>query len=298
MANTKPKFKKGRGSKPNKSAEVRYRKAILGNVARINALIKEHVVPLLKQNPSVLDSEDVRDGVVSDVTKAFALIQTIMQLDGDAAQSRSEEFVGIIGKTSHRRNSDILKASGFALPSVKDIVEGQKLEAAVEAATAENAMLISRMSKDYVDKMQQAVLDNYMTGRFIGKGGVIKELQRISGITKNRAKLIARDQSNKIHGAVTKIRSQASGSVGYEWNNMRDQRVRGNPAGKYPDVPDTRNHWDREGKYYLWEKMSNPPTAPDGKPFRQPPVDGQPGAAINCRCFSSPVWIEEDGGFF
>lgn len=295
---TAPKFRKATGIKPNKSAEVRYRKLLLGQVAKINALIKEHVVPLLKDSPTILDSEEITDGAVGDVAKAFAVIQTMMRLDGDAASRRSEEFMGVIGAAANRKASDILKSKGFALPTVKNIIESQGLEAALEASTAENAALITRMSQDYIDKMQRAVLDNYMTGKFIGKGGVLKELQRISGITKNRAQLIARDQSNKLHGAVAKIRAQGTGSIGYEWNNARDTRVRGNPAGKYPDVPKSRNHWDREGKYYLWEPMSKPPIAPDGKPFRQPPVDGQPGAAINCRCFAAPVWIEEDGEFF
>jgi len=284
MAKTKPKtkFKKARGVKLNKSAEVRYRNALLSNVAKINALIKIHVVPLLRQNPTVLDSEDITDGIVGNVSRAFAVIQTLLNLDGSAASTRSEEFVGLIGKTANKRNSDAMTAAGFALPSVKNIIESQGIEAAVEASTAENAMLITKMSKDYIDRMQQAVLDNYMTGKFIGNGGVVKELQRISGITKNRAKLIARDQANKIHGAVTKIRSQATGSIGYEWNNVKDQRVRGNPAGKYPNVPQSRNHWDRNGKYFLWQRMNKPPLAPDGRPFRQPPIDGAPGAAINC----------------
>ena len=67
----------------------------------------------------------------------------------------------------------------------------------------------------------------------------------------------------------------------------------GNPSGLYPEVEKNSkyhgDHWERQGKYYLFEKMASAPKAPDGKAFRQPPPDGSPGMAINCRCYADPV---------
>ena len=261
-------------------------------VSDINRLVQRHVIPILKDNPVAVPTVDyIADGVVGEVNQAFSEIQDIIRFDEQGNARKSGELVNIIKRTSQQRASDILGKAGFLLPDMSTIIRSEGLEAVVEVATAENAQLITKMAREYIDKIQQATLDNFMTGKFTGKGGIIKEIQRISGVTKNRAKLIARDQSNKIHSRVVKERSQAAGSIGYRWHNMKDRRVRGNPAGLYPDSK--YDHWEREGEYYLWEPSSNPPTAPNGKKFKQPPKDGAPGESVNCRCYAEPVFEVE-----
>lgn len=159
------------------------------------------------------------------------------------------------------------------------------LNDALAASIAENLSLVRGLSQGYIDKLQAAVLRYHQTG----EGSLSQELQKITNVSKNRAKLIARDQLNKLHGEVVKIKAMAIGSIGYQWHNMQDERVRGNPNGIYPSVPREKDHWILEGRYFLWVPMINPPPAPDGKPFNQPPADLFPGYAINCRCYSSPV---------
>ena len=118
-------------------------------------------------------------------------------------------------------------------------------------------------------------------------GSLIDQITQLTGSTKNRAKFIARDQSATISGQLNQRRSKNLGSVGYKWINSRDRRVRGNPSGLYPNTP--FDHWHRHGEYFLWTKINNPPIAPNGKPFRQPPGDGSPGVPIGCRCTAIPV---------
>ncbi len=291
----KPKFIKARGGKPNASAERKYRNELLRIVNEINSLIRQKIVPILKRDGKpidvVADSVEVNDGPVAEITEAFAVIQGLLSLDDRENKGVGSAFVGSVAATTNAKTSAMLERAGFALPTNRDIIARQGLTEALDALTAENASLVTKMSQEYIDRIQRAVLDNYLTGKYVGNGGVLKELGRISGITKKRAKLIARDQSNKIHGTVTRLQAQATGSAGYEWNNVRDERVRGNPSGKYPNSK--YNHWDRDGEYFLWKPMKNPPISPNGKPFRQPPKDGMPGEPINCRCFASPVWIEQ-----
>ena len=110
--------------------------------------------------------------------------------------------------------------------------------------------------------------------------------------------MIARDQTAKAISTFSSLRSQNAGSIGYQWHNSQDKRVAGNPNGLYPDVnPKSKyhgDHWDREDKYYLWNKTSGDiPIAPDGKKFKQPPPDGNPGMPINCRCFAESIFEED-----
>ena len=50
--------------------------------------------------------------------------------------------------------------------------------------------------------------------------------------------------------------------------NIADERVRGNPNGKYPNAK--YNHWEREGQIFSVD---------------EPPEDGHPGEPIRCRCY-------------
>ncbi len=282
------KFRRTPAARPNKAAEVEYRKALLAVIAQINGMVKSKILPMLKQNRPTLDY--VADGVIADLTEQFSEIQDAIRFDEKGNAVKSAEMVNKISATSTVRAESALRSAGFILPTNARIIASQGLETALEAATAENAMLITRMSQEYLDKIKRAVLENYTTGKFIGKGGVIKEIQRISSVTKKRAKLIARDQSNKIHGAVTKERSKAAGSIGYQWRTAKDERVRGNPSGKYPDVKKSRDHWAREGKFLSLGAVEQSAYCAGRKAVPTAPQDGAPGLPINCRCVAAPVF--------
>lgn len=166
------------------------------------------------------------------------------------------------------------------------------LKEAFEAQIQNNVTLIKSIPEKYFSDIQTMVIAN-ITGQKKFEGGIIQALEDMTGITRDKAKLVARDQTQKAISTYSHMRMQNVGVIGYQWHNSRDKRVAGNPHGLYPNV-DPRSkfhgdHWEREGKYYLFHPMKNPPKAPDGKPFRQPPPDGAPGMSINCRCFAEPV---------
>lgn len=96
-----------------------------------------------------------------------------------------------------------------------------------------------------------------------------QNITSISSIRKlrNRATLIAVDQTGKLNGQLTENRQKDIGVIGYKWRNVGDERVRGNPVGPYRNAK--HDHWNREGKRFLWS---------------DPPTDGHPGIPIRCRC--------------
>jgi SPP1 gp7 family putative phage head morphogenesis protein len=84
-------------------------------------------------------------------------------------------------------------------------------------------------------------------------------------VTASRAKLIAQDQTLKLHADLTRHRLQSVGVESYIWRNVGDSRVR-------PD------HVEHEGKTYTWNK---------------PPFDGHPGQPVRCRCASEAIWPDD-----
>lgn len=90
---------------------------------------------------------------------------------------------------------------------------------------------------------------------------LVDEVQELGQVTRNRAKLIARDQIGKLNGQLTKIRQEEIGVKQYIWRTSLDERVR-------------KLHVHREGETFDWAN---------------PPDDGHPGEPIRCRCYAEAV---------
>lgn len=151
-----------------------------------------------------------------------------------------------------------------------------------EKQVAENVDLIKSIPTKYFSQIRSMVIRS-TTGGFQYDGGLQKAIMDMTGVTRDRASLIARDQSMKSVSTFTRLRFQNLGSRKYIWHNSRDRRVAGNPNGLYPDVdPKSKvhgDHWKREGKIFEWDN---------------PPPDGNPGMGINCRCYAEPIFEFEE----
>lgn len=154
---------------------------------------------------------------------------------------------------------------------------------AFEAEVQRNIELIKSVPQKYFQRLQEMVIASSL-GQQHFEGGLVNAIQHLTHVTRDRAKLIARDQSAKAVSTFTQMRYQNLGCEKYIWRNSKDKRVAGNPSGLYPN-PDPKsqyhgNHWTREGKVFYWN---------------DPPPDGNPGMAINCRCYAEPIFeVEEE----
>lgn len=77
----------------------------------------------------------------------------------------------------------------------------------------------------------------------------------------------ADNQINSLDVQLSENRQRSLGANEYVWETRRDERVRGNPIGVYANAKPS--HYDRQGQVFSWNN---------------PPVDGHPGEAPNCRC--------------
>lgn len=143
---------------------------------------------------------------------------------------------------------------------VNPILNESYLEAQVDSFVQRNASLI----KDIPEASLKRVETKLRTGveRGLSAKKLTEGVQNELRIAKNRAKLIARDQTNKFMGKLNELRQTELGITEYVWSTSRDERVR-------------HSHATKEGKVFKWSK---------------PPADtGNPGDDINCRCVGIPV---------
>ena len=149
----------------------------------------------------------------------------------------------------------------------------------------ENVSLIKSVGKEHLGDVEQIIYRMVRGGNSMQE--VRNELERRFNVTRARARLIARDQVNKYNANLTEARQVNLGIKEYIWMNVQDQRVRGNPAGKYPRV--VSNHWIMHEVRCRWD---DPTVYWNGKKWvprtaRMPKV--HPGIEIQCRCTAVPV---------
>jgi len=105
-----------------------------------------------------------------------------------------------------------------------------------------------------------------------------------------RSSLIARDQTGNLNAAIWANQYAEIGLDEYIWHTWQDERVRGNPTGKYPKaVP---SHFVMHGLTMKWSDMSvfSPDNGVTWKPKQGIQEPLHVGMAIACRCTPLPSW--------
>ena len=135
--------------------------------------------------------------------------------------------------------------------------------AAVKGMISDSTNLIKTIEQQFFTEIEGTVLRNFRAG--VRHEEVAKQISERFKVSEKRGRVIARDQTNKLNGALTKQRQTRLGISEYKWRTSLDERVRA-------------SHARLEGKTFSWD---NPPIV-DGQP-------AHPGQPIHCRCFAEPV---------
>lgn len=252
----------GRAIRPDKKLEVRYRK----NLFRINRTLQDEYLRLGR----MINAGQINQ---ADALRRLDMIDEAMQLQmRSEARSMAKQVVGQASETNRERMQNMFK-NIFGV-DIFGIIDDAGLREQLDGMIEENIGLIKTIPQDSLQRARNAVTANFR-GETLPGGSLIKELQRIGGITKNRARLIARDQTSKLNSSINQARQQSIGVEEYVWRNSKDERVVGNPSGLYPKGRRKHNdHWNRDGKRFKWS---------------DPPPDGHPGQPIQCRCRAEPI---------
>ena len=234
----------------------------LKDLLRVVAAVQEIITKRLL--PSLQKEADEQRGLLGLRTDA-PLDQvgvTINEMQLEFAQRFSEGEVQQITAKAAARGSDVnrvqvqnqLRAVGFDLfkdtPMLTDVMRD---------FNRANVKLIKSLASTTFSRVEDVVERGFRSG--LRHTEIAKDIQREFKTTKNRAKLIARDQVCKLNSQLSRQRFKANGITKAIWRTMGDERVR-------------EEHENRNGQEFSLETG----------------LDGEfPGDPINCRCFSEPV---------
>lgn len=255
------KRKRGRKAKAkpvrvSRKLELDYTRALLQIVEDMHSDTVKALMPLIEQS-NVGDSVMVADSIFSDFKTAFSkTANTVKAKVSGIAEALAKTVVSKQGQQSDNQLSEmILSKTGI---DFSGLMSDSVLKEAVDEAVAANIALINSIPQQYLDRVEQAVMASLQAGTL--NDTLADDLLKIEGVTKNRAKLIARDQLGKINSRLSQIRQQSLGITHYFWSTSHDERVR-----------DRHRRWD--GDLIAWDN---------------PPIDGHPGQAVQCRCTAIP----------
>ena len=151
------------------------------------------------------------------------------------------------------------------------------LKAESDAFVKQNVDLITTVARGYFDKVEQAVMGALQRGTRVED--LRDQIEARFEPEQNHAMLIARDQVGKFNGQLNMLRQTELGISRYKWDTSHDERVRGNPAGIYPNAEPS--HWANELQDNGW--------GPGIWSWDDPPESGHPGEDYQCRCVAIPV---------
>lgn len=140
----------------------------------------------------------------------------------------------------------------------------------------DNVALVKRVPKELHDDLSDIVEDGIMGGWTTAD--LADRIEERFDISERHARLIASDQITSFYADVNHARQQEMGVDKFIWRTVHDERVRGDPDGKYPNA--LPSHFDLDGQMFSYDDPPQPEGADE-------PI--LPGGPVSCRCYADPV---------
>lgn len=157
--------------------------------------------------------------------------------------------------------------------SVMQITTTQEIRTAMELIVSDNIRLIKSINENLLGQVQEIIYSGVRRGVKISV--LADELQNKFTLSKKRATLIARDQIQKAHSDLTRLRHRELGITEYKWLTGRDERVR-------------PSHRVLESKICSYDNVAVYKDKEEDKTWLQKSQIGgalyHPGQEIQCRC--------------
>ena len=163
-------------------------------------------------------------------------------------------FVSLLNTVNKKKFTANLESIGF-----KEIFN-PNLDKYLDLKRKENIDLIKSIPVQLHANLKIKLKDYYENPE--GKN-LVKILEKEFDVSRNKAKLIARDQTAKINHGLSRQRAEANDSKSYKWRTSQDERVRS-------------RHKKLNGKVFKWKRGS--------------PCCGHPSDEVNCRCLALAIY--------
>lgn len=231
---------------------ARAEKIYVDEHSRLWSKAQEMIESWIEQNGKPMNDASIGP-LLKRLSRLFNEPKGMKQIFGQLGMGLDQDVVGILARAVPR-------------------IDRKKLAprpAAIEEFADRNANLITFVGKETIESVKKQ-----MTGDVSGLHveALRKRFEEAHDISSRRAELWARDQTLKLHGQLTEVRSKEVGIERYLWTTSSDSRVRVIHAelGERSD----------NGEAFRYD---DPPIiSVDGK-------RGNPGFDFQCRCTAFPV---------
>lgn len=268
-----PKFPEG--------VERDYRRVTNAYMRLLNQIIKEDLIPeirkLAKQElePGYYRKDDAAD-LVRKLSKLFdesadKLQQSIANFN---LQTKLETVATRLERLTEKEWKRIVHET-LGIDLLSDYYSGEFYKKMLKEWVAENVDLIKTIPQESMSRMKRIMLDGYLDGKTTTS--IVKELQEEFGMSRDHARMIARDQTAKLNSEITHRQQVDAGVTKYRWSTSRDSRVR--------DC-----HKELDGQIFQWD---DPPEMWYDTKSRGRVYTGRrcnPGQDFCCRCCALPVF--------
>ena len=245
------------------SKEREYEKDLYSLTFELRQLINDFLMPAV---PSMIAEVGIKtpdgpkgergDGWMDDLR---GIIITI----GNLIQPKVESTIvqaGIIGLEISKFNYEQFQKINKNVFGVDIFIDQPWLQDQLTLFANQNAQLINSIPQQELLRVAGDVERGLQEGASLKT--ITESIKNSFGITRRRAKNIARDQTTKLNASLTKLRQQELGVDSYEWQTSGDERVR-------------ESHRLNDGKIFRWDDP--------------PKKTGHPGTDVNCRCVAIPI---------
>jgi SPP1 gp7 family putative phage head morphogenesis protein len=178
-----------------------------------------------------------------------------------------------IGQKTSKWNSaqwqkTMKQVTGVNTAQYEPWIQGQ-----LKSFSTENVALIKSLKDQNLSSIETMAQRSLRSG--MRHEEIAKQIEGQYDTTRNRAKLIARDQVSKLNGQLTELRQKDIGINEYIWRTSGDERVRA-------------DHAANNGKKMRWD---DPTVCWNGTAWvPRTGFRGIPGEDYQCRCWAEPVF--------
>lgn len=242
-----------------RQVERAFERAILRMRAELWRMIDSRLMPALKASER---SDSWRQDDLAKVVSVLAAMRKRMRsvFPTDELRRVTERYAAETDKRHraafYRQLSDIIGVDVLAVEPWHKVT--------LRSWSREATGLIQSVRDSAIPAMRKEIEATFATGlrhEELRKRWIQRGLPLDFGTLEGRAKVIARDQINKLNGQLTQARQEGIGIRSYTWRTSGDHRVRD-------------EHVALAGTVHSWDN---------------PPSEGHPGHAVQCRCTAEAV---------
>lgn len=268
------------------SPERQYTARLYEYTFQIRKVISEQLIPKIPMwlagatinNPDPVLPSEVRkdsliDVIIAELNTVLLLIDDLLQ----PSQARAINSATVIAFEIAAFNQAQYSKTINSVLGVDIFLEEPWLESQIELFANQNSQLIKNMTVNEIERVSGIIQRGLQEGS--SYGSITESIEKSFGITRRHAKLIARDQTTKLNGSLTKLRQQEVGITQYRWQTSGDERVR-------PD------HRVLDGKICRWDDPTVYLNEKTGKWEKRSKIGGtnvHTSQDVNCRCVPIPM---------